>query len=135
MHKYSFYYSCFSKIKPGAPSISKTPKCQEVPQDNMKNKNNEKHDFLSIHLVQLEGIRHCLSPPLSPFYRASKYQPLIEVELGTLSSETNESNNDMEWRGDSSGRRWAICKPKGIIILVPLKTPINLPLISQGPRF
>lgn len=28
----SFYYSCFSKIKPGAPAVSKTPKCQEVLQ-------------------------------------------------------------------------------------------------------
>lgn len=80
VHKNSFYYSCFSKIRPGAPAISKTPKCQEVLQDNMKNKNNEKHDFLSIHLVQLEGIRHCLSPPLSPFYRASKYQKVKSIQ-------------------------------------------------------
>lgn len=47
--------------------------------DNMKNKNNEKHHFLSIHLVQLEGIRHCLSPPLSPIYRASKYQKVKSI--------------------------------------------------------
>lgn len=66
-HKNSFYYSCFSKIKPGAPAISKPPKCQEVPQDNMKNKNNEKHDFLSIHLVQLEGIRHFFLHLYLPF--------------------------------------------------------------------
>lgn len=78
-HKNSFYYLCFSKIKPGAPAVSKPPKCQEVLQDNMKNKNNEKHHFLSIHLVQLEGIRHCLSPPLSPLYRPSKYQKVKSI--------------------------------------------------------
>jgi len=37
---------CFQEIKPGVPAISETPKCQEVLQDYMKNKNNEKHDFL-----------------------------------------------------------------------------------------
>jgi len=46
VHKNSCYYSYFSKIKPGVPAISETPKCQEVLQDYMKNKNNEKHDFL-----------------------------------------------------------------------------------------
>lgn len=75
VHKTSFYYSCFSKIKPGSPAISKTHKCQEVPQDNMKNKNNEKHDFLSIQLVHVEGIRHCLSP----LCRASKYQKVRSI--------------------------------------------------------
>ena len=76
VHKNSCYYSYFSKIKPGVPAISETPKCQEVLQDYMKNKN---MIFFFFFLAQLEGIRHCLSPPLFPLNRASKYQKVKSI--------------------------------------------------------